>query len=328
MSDSRRGVLAVALPSRGTLSPAAYELLTAGRGLADALKEPLCAVVLAGSKAGELAKDLAERGADKIFTIEHPSLENFNDELCAKAVAGLVEREKFARLLLPSSVAGRSLAARLAVLLRAGLAVEVSELIPNGSGLKAKRSQYSGNVVSEIEFKSPVQIVTLQGMAYPRAERQAARLAEIAAVPFEPEPSHIEFISFEPEQSSEIDLGAAERVVSGGRGLGNAEGFKLLRELAHAIQAAVGASRAAVDSGWIAYRHQIGLTGRSVRPKLYIACGVSGQIQHLAGMSSSGTIVAINTDPEAPMMQTASISVVGDLSEIVPKVIEEIKKRR
>jgi electron transfer flavoprotein alpha subunit len=121
---------------------------------------------------------------------------------------------------------------------------------------------------------------------------------------------------------------SAERIVSGGRGLGSAEGFKIVRELAHAIGAAVGASRAVVDSGWIPYRHQVGLTGRAVRPKLYLAIGISGQIQHLAGMSSSGTIVAINTDAACPMMELASVSVVGDYSQILPAMIAEIKNRK
>lgn len=135
-------------------------------------------------------------------------------------------------------------------------------------------------------------------------------------------------VSFAPEESNEIELGSAERIVAGGRGVGSADGLKVIREFAATIGAAVGASRAVVDSGWIAYRHQVGLTGKSVRPNLYIACGISGQIQHLAGMSSSGTIVAINTDPACPLMQAASISVEADLHEILPLIVAEIKKRR
>ena len=137
-----------------------------------------------------------------------------------------------------------------------------------------------------------------------------------------------ELVSFKAEESREIDLGAAEKVVSGGFGLGGPDGFKLVYDLAHALGAAVGASRRAVDSGWIPYKHQVGLTGRTVRPKLYIAVGISGQIQHLAGMSSSSTIIAINTDKDCPLMQMASIAVQGEYAELLPLVTNEIKNRK
>ncbi|MBI5630847.1 MAG: electron transfer flavoprotein subunit alpha/FixB family protein [Elusimicrobia bacterium] len=321
-------ILTVALTPRGKMIPAAYELLTAGRALADSRKEPLCAAVL-GSKAPEFAKNLLERGADKVFTLSDPRLDNFNDELHAKTLAALARKEGLGQILLPATVAGRSLAARLSVLLKAGLASEVCEVRQNGTGLKAKRYQYSGNVVSELEFKSQTQVLTVQAMVFPPAEKQAGRAGEIVPVALDASvESRIEFLSYQPEESSEIDLANAERVVSGGRGLGSAEAFKAIRELAQALGAAVGASRAVVDSGWIAYRHQVGLTGRTVRPKLYLACGISGQIQHLAGMSSSGTIIALNTDPDCPMMQMASISVQGDLNELLPLITAEIKRRR
>ena len=325
--ESNKGILVVGLTQRGKLLPAAYELLTAGRALADTLKEPLVAVVL-GAKVVDYAKELIERGADKVFVVEHASLENFNDELHTKAVAKLVEDEKFGKVLIAATVAGRSLGARLSVKLRAGLAADASEVYQNGTGLKAKRTQFSGNIISEVQFASPTQIATVQPMTYPRAEKVAGRTGETVAVSFEPGTARIEFVSYQAEETSEVDLGAAEKIVSGGRGLGTADGFKIVRDLAHAIGAAIGASRAVVDSGWIPYRHQVGLTGRTVRPKLYVACGISGQIQHLAGMSSSGTIVAINTDPECPMMQLASIAVVGDVNELLPLVTAEIKARR
>ena len=260
--------------------------------------------------------------------LDSAALDTFNDELHTKAVGELAEKEHFAKILLPAAVAGRSLAARLTVRLKAGLAPEISEVHQNGTGLKAQRAQFSGNVIAHVEFKSAVQVLTVQGMVFPRAEKQAGRAGEIIQVPFEAGASRIEFVSFQAEESNEIDLGAAEKIVSGGRGLGSAEGFKPVRDLAHAIGAAVGASRAVVDSGWIPYRHQVGLTGRAVRPKLYIAIGISGQIQHLAGMSSSGTIVAINTDPSCPMMELASIGVVGDYATIIPAMIAELRLRR
>ncbi|MDE2040265.1 MAG: electron transfer flavoprotein subunit alpha/FixB family protein [Elusimicrobia bacterium] len=322
-----KATLVVALTQRGQLPPAVFELLTAARALADAAKEPVCAVAV-GAKACGFSQELIERGADKVFTVDSPALDSFNDELHAKAVGDLAQKERFARVLLPSSVAGRSLAARLAVRLKAGLACDASELRLDGSKLKARRPQFSGNILAEVEFKSPVQVLTLQAMAYARADRQAGRSGELVKAPFEAGPSRVEQVSFTPEAGDEIDLGAAERVVSGGRGLGSADGFKLVYELARELGAAVGASRAVVDSGWIPYRHQVGLTGRSIRPKLYVAVGISGQIQHLAGMSASGTIVAINTDSSCPMMELASLAVAEDYAKILPPLIAELKKRR
>jgi electron transfer flavoprotein alpha subunit len=320
---ANKGILVVAVSQRGALPPATYELVTAGRKLADALKEPLAAVVLS-DKSSALAADLAARGVDKVYSVEHASLAGFTEETYAKAAALVAQKEGFGKVLLASNVAGRALAARLAVLLKAGLATDVAEIGDNG---KVSRPYFSGNLLAEVEIKAPVAVLTLAPMSFPRAEAGAAK-AEIVPVAFDPGAPKTAFSSFLPETSNEIDMGAAERIVSGGRGLGGAEGFKKIFELAHALGAAVGASRAAVDSGWIPYKHQVGLTGRSVRPKLYVAVGISGQIQHLAGMSSSGTIVAINTDKDCPLMQMANVSVQGDLNELLPLIIDEVKRRR
>lgn len=316
------GILVVAVPQRGSLPSAAYELVTAGRKLADALKQPLYAVV-SSDTAAALAGELASRGVNKVFAVEHPALAAPLDELHAKAAAEVARKEGVSRVLVASNVLGRAVAARLAVLLKAGLAADVVELLPDG---KVRRAYFSGNLVAEVEFKTPVGVMTLAPMSFPRAEPGAK--GEVVPVSFDPGASKAQFVSFAAEESNEIDLGAAERVVSGGRGLGGPEGFKHVRDLAHALGAAVGASRAAVDSGWIPYRHQVGLTGRSVRPKLYVAVGISGQIQHLAGMSSSGTIVAINTDKDCPLMQLANISVQGDYNELLPAITDEVKKRK
>lgn len=315
-------ILVVAVPSRGKLSPAVYELVSAGRKLADALKQPLYAVVTS-DKAGALAPDLAARGVDKVFAVEHASLGAPVDDLHAKAAASVATKESASRVLVPATVLGKAVAARLAVLLKAGLAADVTEILDGGL---VRRAYYSGNLVADVEFKTPVGVLTLAPMSFPRAE--AGNKGEVVPVAFDPGASKCAFVSFAAEESNEIDLGAAEKVVSGGRGLGGPDGFKHVRDLAHAIGAAVGASRAAVDAGWIPYRHQVGLTGRAVRPKLYIAVGISGQIQHLAGMSSSGTIVAINTDAACPLMAMANISVVGDYNELLPAITAEIKTRK
>ena len=316
-------ILVVIAAQRGALSPAAYELLGAGRQMADALKQPLTAAVIGGN-AKALACDVAARGADKVLAIEHAGLANFLEEAYAKAAALAVQHAGASRVILPSTVAGRALAARLAILLKAGLATDVCEILPDG---KVRRGCYSGNLITDVEFKSPVAVLSVAPMTFPRAEPKGAA-APIEALSFDPGALKSQFVSFQAEESREIDLGAAEKVVSGGFGLGGPEGFKLVFELAHALGAAVGASRRAVDSGWIAYRHQVGLTGRTVRPKLYVAVGISGQIQHLAGMSSSSTIVAINTDKDCPLMQMASISVQGEYAVLLPKIVDEIKRRK
>ncbi len=316
-------ILALAIPQRGALSPASYELIGAGRALADALKAPLTVAVIGGN-AKALAADLATRGADKVLAVEHAGLTNFTEEAYAKAAAAAVAACGATRVVLPSTVAGRALAARLAILLKAGLATDVAEILPDG---KVRRGYYGGNLIAEVEFKSAVAVLTVAPMTFPRAEPKGAAVA-VEAVAFDPGALKSELSSFKAEESREIDLGAAEKVVSGGFGLGSAEGFKPVYDLAHALGAAVGASRRAVDSGWIPYKHQVGLTGRNVRPKLYVAIGISGQIQHLAGMSSSGTIVAINTDKDCPLMQMASIAVQGEYAELLPLITAEIKNRK
>ncbi len=315
--------LVVILPSRGALSPASYELLSAGQALAAALKQPLIAAVIGGNSAA-LAADIAARGAEKVLVVEHPSLSNFTEEAYAKAAAAAAEKAGASRVILPPTVAGRVVAARLAVLLKAGLATDVIEILPDG---KVRRCYYGGNLIAEVEFKTSIAVLTVAPMTFPRAEPKGAAAA-IEVVAYEPGASKSELVSFKAEESREIDLGAAEKVVSGGFGLGGPDGFKLVFDLAHALGAAVGASRRAVDSGWIAYRHQVGLTGRTIRPKLYVAVGISGQIQHLAGMSSSNTVVAINTDKDCPLMQIASIAVQGEYSEILPLITAEIKNRK
>ena len=316
------GILAAALNQRGRPSPLTFELLSAGRALADALKQPLSAVLVGGTV--EQAQELVERGADRVLWTDHPALKNFTDELYTQAVLQAARNESPSRILLPSNIMGRSLACRLAVQLAAGLATDVSRL---DSG-RVERSHFSGNLKAAVEFSSPVQVLTLQPMAFAPANRQTGRTGKIEEFFFSATPVRTEFVSFQAEEAGELDLGTAERIVSGGRGVGGPEGFKTLLNLAHALGAALGASRAAVDSGWIPYRHQVGLTGRTVSPKLYVACGISGQIQHLAGMSGSANIVAINTDEQCPLMQQATISVVGDMFQIIPLVIAEIKKRK
>lgn len=331
MSDQGKGVWCVAETRHGKLSPTIYELLTAGRKIASARSEPLLAVVPGGPGMAQAAKSVAERGADKVLVLEHEALTNFLDEAYAAALKALAQKEKPRTILLPATVYGRSLASRLAVELKAGLAADAIEVAAAASGrLEIKRSAYAGNVVATVALKRSPEMVTVRPMAFERAE-PAGKAGEVAQVPVDPASwggLRSRFDRFSADESGEIDLTGAEKIVSGGRGLGGPDGFKLIRELARTIGAAVGASRATVDAGWIPYKHQVGLTGRSVRPRLYIACGISGQIQHLAGMKSSDVIVAVNTDPDCPMMKLANYAVQGDVYKILPALIDEIKRVR
>lgn len=327
-------VLIFAEVRRGKLAPTTFELLSLGRQAAEHAKQPLNAVLI-GSSVANFAQELIDAGANKVYVIEHAAFENFLDESYAKALAELAGKEKPSRIFFPSSTTGKSLAGRLAVLIGAGAIADITEASFEGANgttkLQATRPCYGGNILATVACqKDAPEIVTVRAMVFPRTEKQAGRTGETVKVALNPESWNVraKFVQYIAEETKEIDIGAAEKVVSGGRGLGQAEGFSAIRDLAHALGAAVGASRAAVDAGWIPYRHQVGLTGRVVRPKLYVACGISGQVQHLAGMGQSEVIVAINKDPECPMMKVANYSIEADLYQFIPLVVKEIQKHK
>jgi electron transfer flavoprotein alpha subunit len=284
-----------------------------------------------GSGVTQYAQDLVDHGADKVYVFDDPLFEQFVDEAYANALVELIKKEKPNKLLLPASTIGRSFASRVAVMAHTGITADATEVAidPKTRMLHATRPSFGGNLMATILCeKLRPEMATLRPMAFPRAEKQAGRKGQI--IPVKPNTSqwkHRErLVRFELEKEEGGDITQAEIIVSGGRGVGGAKGFEPITALAHALRGAVGASRAAVDAGWIAYRHQVGLTGRTVKPKLYVACGISGQIQHLAGMSSSDVIIAINKDPEAPLMKMATVAVEGDLFEIVPAIVNELKK--
>lgn len=326
-----RGVWCVAELRHGELVPTIYELLNAGKALASALGEPLRAVVLgAEDKARAAAEAVAGHGPDKVYVLGHPLLQPCLEDAYARALKDLIGREKPGKILLPASTLGRSLAARLCVLCEGGLVGDATELsVGQDRRLLAVRPCYAGNLLVSVALRRGPEIATLRPMAYARIGPQAGR-GEIVRVPVDPSswPRKARLLSSALEAGKELDLSSTEKIVSGGRGLGSPRGFDLIRDLARALGAAVGASRATVDAGWISYQHQVGLTGRTVRPRLYVACGISGQIQHLAGMSSSDVIVAINTDPDCPMMQMATYALQGDLHQVIPAIIAEIKRQR
>jgi electron transfer flavoprotein alpha subunit len=324
-----KGVWCYAEQRHGKIVPTIYELLHLGRQLAGTLKEELCAVLI-GHNVVPCAQDLIDRGADRVYVLDNPVFEQFVDELYAMALTDLIKQEKPNKLLMPASTIGRSFASRVAILAHTGITADATELVidPKTGFLHATRPSFGGNLMATILCeKHRPEMATVRPMSFPRAPKMPGRQGKIIKVPVDPSKWKIrtKFVSFVPEQSQVQDIASAEIIVSGGAGLGKADGFKLIEELAIALGGAVGASRKAVDAGWIAYRHQVGLTGRTVRPKIYIAAGISGQIQHLAGMSSSDFIVAINKDPAAPIMQLANLALEGDLYEILPLLIQQLK---
>jgi electron transfer flavoprotein alpha subunit/NAD-dependent dihydropyrimidine dehydrogenase PreA subunit len=327
-----KGVWCYAEMRHGKMQSTIYELLNVGRKLAGDLKEDLSAVII-GHNVTALAQDLIEHGADKVYVIDDPMFAQFVDESYALALTELIKQEKPNKLLLPASTIGRSFGSRVAISAHTGITADATELgiDPEKRLLDATRPSFGGNLMATILCeKHRPEMATVRPMSFPRAEKQPGHQGKVINVKIDPSKWKLreKFIEFVAEKSETQDIASAEVIVSGGRGLGKAEGFKLIEELAVLLGGAVGASRAVVDAGWIPYRHQVGLTGRTVRPKLYIAAGISGAIQHLAGMSSSEFIVAINKDGQSPMMQLANLSVEGDLFEILPLVIAEIKHLR
>jgi len=330
-TENHKGIWIFAEVRHGKMQTTAYELLGVGRKLADELGEPLSALIM-GNNLSNDAQELIERGADKVYMMEHALLEQFVDELYANLVVDLMIKEKPNKFLLPASTIGRSFGSRVAVLANTGITADATELGINkekGNLLNAIRPSFGGTLMATIlciRGHRP-EMATIRPMAFPQAAKQEGRKGEIIKVSVDPSKfkQREKHIRFEADKNKEVDIQEATIIVSGGYGLGGPEGFEPLRKIAHTLGAALGASRKAVDAGWIPYRHQVGLTGRTVRPKLYIAVGISGQIQHLAGMNSSGTIVAINEDAEAPMVKLASYAVVGDLFQILPAFQKELE---
>lgn len=324
-----KNVWIFAQAQRGKLSPTAYELLTAGRKLADDLHEKLCAVLL-GHNVKSLAQDLIDHGADIVYVCDDPALENYVDDVYARVLADMVAQYKPNKFLIPATNMGRSLSAKTAVFVGTGLTADATDVsIHTEDGqLYATRPTFGGNLMATITCaKTRPEMCSLRPMAYEKAAAQTGRTGEVVTFSYDAKKHACglaKFVEFIKSKGEGLDLSEAEVIVAGGRGVGKPEGFKLLEKLAARLGGAVAASRGPVDSGWIDYRYQVGLTGRTVKPKIYIACGISGQIQHMAGMSGANVIVAINKDPEAPMMKAAHFAVEGDLYEVIPAMLEAL----
>jgi electron transfer flavoprotein alpha subunit len=321
------------LKEGGAPAGVAFELLGAARALAGELGAPVSCALL-GDSAEAAAKELIAYGADNVYMISHPSLARFNDELWADALAQLIGRFKPEIVLIGATTYGRSLAPRLSSRLNTGLTADCTSLgiDPETKSLLQTRPAFGGNLMATIVCPSHrPQMATVRPKVMKALAPDYARKGKLirpgAAVAL-PEATKTVVLESVRTLTDTVNLAEADIIVSGGRGLGDPKNFALLEELARLLGGAVGASRAAVDAGWIDYSHQVGQTGKTVGPKIYIACGISGAIQHQAGMSSSDVVVAINKNPEAPIFKLATYGIVGDALKVVPEMIRQLKGAR
>jgi len=319
------GILVFAEQRNGSLKRASLEAVSEGRRIADALGTSLSAVVV-GADLPPLAEELAKYGAERVVLVESPLLSSYSSDGYSEALAAVIGDASPAVVLMPATAMGRDLAPRLAGRLGAGLAPDCVDVRVEQGVLRARRPVYSGKAFATVEFMG-LAMATLRPNVFPLVEKPAPSCEVVHVSPGLQELRiRARVVRTELPERKELDVAEAGKIVSGGRGLKEARNFSLIRDLAEALEAAVGASRAAVDAGWIEHSHQVGQTGKVVSPTLYVACGISGAIQHLAGMSSSKVIVAINKDPEAPIFKVCDYGIVGDLFDVLPKLTAELRR--
>ena len=325
-----RGVWVWIEQFQGQACGISWEMVGQGRRLADQLGTSLTACVL-GYRVEHIAREAIAYGADRVFLIDDPSLAAYRTEPYAAVLVPLVHEHKPEVFLLGASARGRDLAGAIATDLHTGLTADCTDLDidPETRLLRQTRPAFGGNIMATIVCpRHRPQMATVRHRVFEVPPADPDRQGQIIALPANVPKSAIatQIVDF-IQETGPVNLADARIIVAGGRGVGGPAGFAPLRELAAVLGGAVGASRAAVDAGWIPYAHQIGQTGRTVRPDLYIACGISGAIQHLAGMRTSKIIVAINKDPEAPIFNVATYGIVGNLFEVVPALTAEFRRR-
>ncbi len=321
-----QGILVFIEERDGTIKKPSLEALGAARKLADVLQEPVTALFI-GLK--DPAVTLAQFGADKIIHARHELLATYSTEGFAATVVQAV-KQMDPRILLGSATAmGRDLLPRVAASLSVGLAQDCTEIrIVEGKHLECVRPIYAGKAFARVRPTMTPAMATLRPNVFSLGAPDTAHTAEILVISPELKSEQIRarVVAIQTASGAKVELTEANIIVSGGRGVKGPENFPIVQALADALGGAMGASRAAVDAGWIGHEHQVGQTGKTVSPTLYIACGISGAIQHLAGMSSSKYVVAINKDPEAPIFKLADYGIVGDLFVVVPALTNEVKK--
>lgn len=324
-------VWTMAEASQGRLKTVSYELLTRGRGLADKLGAKLAAVVIGYNIDRNDLRELIYRGADKVYVINHPSLMHFIVENYSNVLKDLIGEYSPEIIIAAATTTGRTLMPHVAMKVHTGLTADCTELdIEEGTGnLLQTRPAIGGNILATI--KTPAhrpQMATVRPRSTRPAEKDETRSGELIFKDFNPRwiDGRVRRVGFRKNVDEEINIQDADIVIAGGRGLKKGENFALLRELAEIMGGVIGASRDAVDRGWISYPHQVGLSGKTVTPRLYLAAGISGAIQHLAGMKTADVIVAVNTDPEAPIFKVADFGIVGDLFEVIPMLSKRLAK--
>ncbi|NQT94982.1 MAG: electron transfer flavoprotein subunit alpha [Candidatus Omnitrophica bacterium] len=325
-----KGVWVIAEQKNGIIQSVTYELLGEGKKLADKLGVELCAVLL-GKDMESKCNELVHRGAEKVYLVDSPKLKQYQNEPYTNVITELINEYKPEIVLCGATSTGRSLVSRVAVKIDAGLTADCTGLDIDEERrlLLQTRPAFGGNIMATIICPNHrPQMATVRHKVMKEAEVDKSKKGEVIKKSYDDKMlfSRTKVLKVVDEEGQTVNLTEADIIVSGGRGLGKPESFSVLHELADAIGGAVGASRAAVDADWIAYSHQVGQTGKTVCPKIYISCGISGQIQHLAGMSSSDIIIAINKDPDAPIFKVANYGIVGDLFEIIPALTKKLKE--
>jgi electron transfer flavoprotein alpha subunit len=311
----------------GAAKPVGYELLNPGRVMADKLGEELVAVVM-GQNVEAVAKEAVAYGADKVILVEGDEYKNYNTDAATFAMCELVKKYEPAIVLYGATNNGRDLGPRVACTMHTGLTADCTALDIEDGLLMSTRPTFGGNLMATIACPDHrPQMSTVRPGVFKKAAKDETRTGEVVVenVHINPADIRVKLVERVKEVAEAVNLEEAEVIVAGGRGLKSGENFALVQELADALGGTVGASRAAVDAGWIPHAHQVGQTGKTVAPKIYIACGISGAIQHLTGMSGSDTVIAINRDANAPIFGVADYGIVGDLFEVIPALIAEIK---
>ena len=323
-----QGVWTIAEQRDGAIRKITYEIVSEGRRLADALGQELT-VILLGSNIKDKAALLGQYGADRVLVCDDPKLEPYTTDAYVSVISGLVKDGDPAVLLVGASVEGKDLSSRLAARLDVAMAQDCTAFAVEEGNLVATRPIYAGKAYAKVTFENSFpQMAAARPKVMELNEPDESKSAEVVDAEFTLDDGDLKtsVVDVLKDASGKVDLTEADKIVSGGRGMKGPENYKILEDLADLIGASVGASRSAVDAGWRPHSDQVGQTGKVVSPNLYVACGISGAIQHLAGMSTSKVIVAINKDEDAPIFQKADYGVVGDLFDVVPALTEEVKK--
>lgn len=320
-----KGIWIVAEQRDGAFRKVTFEIASTARKLADAAGDEVCAVVL-GSGIEGIAAELGKYGVDKVYLADDAAFATYTTDAYSAAVAKIVKEKDPLVLLLGASVEGKDLSSRLTGKLATGMATDCTDVRFEGGKMIATRPMYAGKAFAEVEVLGTPQMATLRPNVFPVVENAKAGAVEKFDPALDASALKTKVVDVNKDASGKIELTEATIIVSGGRGMKSAEGYQMLEELAGLLGGAVGASRAAVDAGWRPLADQVGQTGKVVSPNLYIAAGISGAIQHLAGMSSSKYIVAINKDGDAPIFARADYGIVDDLFKVVPEITASAKK--